>query len=227
LIEIILQHKFVKCQNWSDGAILIIPKTCPRNYSWVTAWCVINLCSSIRTNPGLSTPWKKISSSTVSITYLPASTLCFKDPLDISHIWSGIPREKINGCSITKSQRVSSYLCELLKPPTDFLWSTQPVIIGMFIECIPKQGNTGACSFVAISLLKCWKSLVTPLRINKQHWLKCRIQGSPLVHKPNIAFGTCFSLNLISTELWTGLTCNNVTGEDWEFSTTAGLLSEF
>jgi hypothetical protein len=98
------------------------------------------------------------------MTYLPAGTLCVKDPLEVACIRSGVLRKEVDGCNIAGFKRVSLQLHQLFKLLTDFLHMTcQRVSFSIITEYLPKLGNTGACNFAAISLLKSWRSFITPL----------------------------------------------------------------
>ena len=72
-------------------------------------------------------------------------------------------------------------------------------------EYSPKVGNTGACSFPAIWLLKSWRSLVTPLCTGKPNYFKMEIirRRSPFINKPHSTSGVCFCFGvyLQQTEL--------------------------
>ena len=72
-------------------------------------------------------------------------------------------------------------------------------------EYSPKVGNTGACSFPAIWLLKSWRSLVTPLCTGKPNYFKMEIirRRLPFINKPHSTSGVCFSFGvyLQQTEL--------------------------
>ena len=74
-----------------------------------------------------------------------------------------------------------------LKLLTGFLFFNEHESSAKIHEYPPKVGNTGACSFAAIWLLKSWRSVVTSLSTSKVNYCKketIRFR-SPIIYKPH------------------------------------------